>query len=76
MLRGYPTTSISGNRTNRSIIIYNAIGSEFINNKSNYDTELKLVNNITKTVTDDSICNNVIKFHRLGKLNDEVLENI
>ena len=28
------------------------------------------------TIKDDSICNNIIKFHRLGKLNDGELQNI
>ena len=63
------------NLKNKSIIIYNANESDFADNKSKYDTELKLVNNIIKTVTDDSICNNVIKFHRLGKRNDEKIQN-
>ena len=65
----------SDNLKNKSIIIYNANESDFADNKSKYDTELKLVNNIIKTVTDDSICNNVIKFHRLGKRNDEKIQN-
>ena len=63
------------NLKNKSIIIYNANESDFADNKSKYDTELKLVNNIIKTVTDDSICNNVIKFHRLGKRNDVKIQN-
>ena len=63
------------NLKNKSIIIYNANESDFADNKSKYDNELKLVNNIIKTVTDDSICNNVIKFHRLGKRNDEKIQN-
>ena len=63
------------NLKNKSIIIYNANESDFADNKSKYDTELKLVNNIIKTVTDDSICNNVIKLHRLGKRNDEKIQN-
>ena len=63
------------NLKNKSIIIYNANESDFADNKSKYDTELKLVNNIIKTVTDYSICNNVIKFHRLGKRNDEMIQN-
>ena len=63
------------NLKNKSIIIYNANESDFADNKSKYDTELKLVNNIIKTVTDDSICNNVIKFHRLGKRNDVNIQN-
>ena len=63
------------NLKNKSIIIYNANESDFADNKIKYDTELKLVNNIIKTVTDDSICNNVIKFHRLGKRNDEKIQN-
>ena len=64
------------NLKNKSIIIYNANESDLTaDNKSKYDTELKLVNNIIKTVTDDSICNNVIKFHRLGKRNDVKIQN-
>ena len=63
------------NLKKKSIIIYNANESDFADNKIKYDTELKLVNNIIKTVTDDSICNNVIKFHRLGKRNDEKIQN-
>ena len=63
------------NLKNKSIIIYNANESDFADNKSKYDTELQLVNNIIKTVTDDSICNNVIKFHRLGKRNDVKVQN-